>query len=68
MIPILRKPGFILNPDDKIVNAILKRCEMNNGHCPCNNVDSGTDFDICPCCHYREDDICCCTLYIKNES
>lgn len=69
MIPILRLPGFKLNPNDKVVNAILKRCEANNGHCPCNNVDTGTDFDICPCRRYREEGICCCTLYIKeNES
>ena len=66
MIPILRLPGFQLNPNDKVVNAILKRCEVNGGHCPCSNVDAGTDLDICPCRHYREDNICCCNLYIKQ--
>lgn len=30
MIPILRKVGWDLNPNDKVVNAILKRCEANN--------------------------------------
>ena len=29
MIPILRKVGWDLNPNDKVVNAILKRCEAN---------------------------------------
>lgn len=29
MIQIFRKPGWVLNPNDKIVNAILKRCELN---------------------------------------
>ena len=67
MIEILRKPGFILNPNDKVVNAILKRCENNGGHSPCHNVDAGTDHDICPCHHYREDDVCCCNLYIKQN-
>ena len=67
MIEILRKPGFILNPNDKVVNAILKRCENNGGHCPCHNVDAGTGHDICPCRHYREDDVCCCNLYIKQN-
>ena len=38
MIPILRKVGWDLNPNDKVVNAILKRCEANNGECPCHNV------------------------------
>lgn len=52
MIPILRLPGFQLNPNDKVVNAILKRCESNGGHCPCR--------------HYREDNVCCCNLYIKQ--
>lgn len=68
MIQILRKEGWILNPNDKVVNAILKRCELNGGHCPCHNTDAGTDFDICPCRRYREEDVCCCSLYIRNES
>lgn len=42
MIPILRKVGWDLNPNDKVVNAILKRCEANNGECPCHN-DSKTN-------------------------
>ena len=31
MIKILRKEGWKLNDSDKIVNAILKRCEANDG-------------------------------------
>ena len=30
MVHIYRKEGWVLNPNDKIVNAILKRCEINN--------------------------------------
>lgn len=64
MIPILRKPGWILNPSDKIVNAILKRCEANNGECPCHN----TSYDKhCPCSDYRENDKCHCHLYLKEH-
>ena len=37
MIQILRKEGWVLNPNDKVVNAILKRCEANNGECPCHS-------------------------------
>lgn len=66
MTTILRKPGFILNPNDKIVNAIFKRIEKLNGHCPCDNPDKGTDDDICPCRNYRENGHCCCTLYIEH--
>lgn len=62
MVTILRKEGWMLNPNDKIVNAILKRVEANNGECPCHN----TCIDKhCPCSGYREDDKCCCNLYVK---
>ncbi len=61
------KEGFILNPNEKVVNGILKGLERNCGHCPCHNKYSGTDDDICPCKAYRKEDNCCCTLYIKNK-
>lgn len=61
------KPGFILNPNEKIVNGILKGLKRCDGHCPCHNKYAGTDDDICPCKAYREEDYCCCTLYIKKE-
>lgn len=62
MIQILRKKGWVLNPNDKIVNSILKRCEINNGECPCCNdaIDKH-----CPCSDYKEKDICHCGLYVK---
>lgn len=63
----LIKEGFKLNPNNKVVEAISKRVVMNNGHCPCHNKYSGTDDDICPCKAYREEDCCCCTLYIKKD-
>ena len=31
MIEIYRKEGWMLNPNDKIVNTILKMCEKNGG-------------------------------------
>ena len=31
MIEILRKEGFTLNSNNKIVNSIFKRIELNNG-------------------------------------
>ena len=64
MIQILRKKGWMLNPNDKIVNTILKRCEANNGNCPCMN---NSREPKCPCSDYRENDICHCTLYVKME-
>lgn len=64
MIQLLRKEGWVLNPDDRVVNAILKRCEANNGECPCHNT--GVD-KRCPCSDYRENDICHCNLYLKKD-
>lgn len=55
--------GFILNPNDKVVNGIIKGLNRNNGDCPCSNTS--TDCH-CPCSNYRENNKCCCTLYIKK--
>lgn len=63
MIKIYRKEGFDLNPNDKIVNAIFKRVENNNGECPCHNNSIDKK---CPCSDYRDNDICHCGLYIKK--
>ena len=62
MIQILRKEGWILNPNDKIVNSILKMCEKNNGECPCHNE---SEDKHCPCSDYRLNDKCHCGLYLK---
>lgn len=62
------KPGWHLNPNEKLVAAITKRVEICEGHCPCQNKYAGTDDDICPCKAYREEDHCCCQLYLKDES
>lgn len=64
MIKILRKTGWVLNPNDEVVNSILKRCEANNGECPCHN--NSTD-KRCPCSDYKENDICHCGLYLKVQ-
>ena len=64
MIPILRKVGWELNPNDKVVNKILSMCEKNNGMCPCDNTGEDTK---CPCSDYREKDMCHCALYVKIE-
>lgn len=62
MVQILRKEGWILNPNDKVVNSILKRVEQNKGLCPCQN---DSEDKHCPCSNYRVLDHCCCGLYKK---
>ena len=68
MITIHRKEGWTLNPDDKIVNAILKRCEKNDGFCPCAHeplLYDGRSLK-CPCTDYTMKDKCVCGLYVKH--
>lgn len=62
MIQILRKEGWVLNPNDKVVNSILNRAEANDGECPCanNSVDKH-----CPCTDYRENNEGHCGLYLR---
>ena len=46
MIQIYRKEGWVLNPNDKVVNGIFKMVERNNGECPCHN---NSEDKHCPC-------------------
>jgi ferredoxin-thioredoxin reductase catalytic subunit len=64
MITILRKEGWVLNPNDKTVNSILKMVENNAGKCPCYNTSADTE---CPCSDYRLNDKCHCGLYLKID-
>lgn len=56
------KEGWKLNPNEKVVNGIIKGINRNEGECPCAN--DGRDKK-CPCSNYRELDYCCCNLYVK---
>ena len=62
----LIKEGWKLNPNKKVVNAIIKRIQKCNGECPCVNPGKTIEDRMCPCKSYREDDICHCQLYIKK--
>ena len=62
---ILVRPGFKLNPNEKIVKGIIKAIERNEGKCPCVHEEP-CDDPICPCSDYRLKDKCCCQLYIKE--
>ena len=56
------KEGFQLNPNKKVVNAIIKGINRCGGDCPCNNT---SDEVKCPCSNFRLKDMCCCGLYVK---
>lgn len=57
----------MLNPSDKVINAILRRVEICDGECPCANPGETRVDRMCPCKEYRERDICHCGLYVKQE-
>lgn len=56
--------GWILNPNNKIVEGIIKGINRCDGKCPCNNMSYDKN---CPCSNYREKGECCCKLYIREE-
>lgn len=58
------REGWMLNPNEKIVNGIIKGINRCNGVCPCNN---DSEEKHCPCSNYRTKDKCCCKLYVKQD-
>ncbi len=58
------KEGWQLNPNEKVVNAIIKGINRCEGECPCNN---DAEEKMCPCSNYRINDKCCCNLYVKIQ-
>ena len=66
-LKIFRKEGWKLNENDKIVNAVINRIFKCNGECPCDNPGETHEDRLCPCKEYRENNICHCQLYVKNE-
>lgn len=62
----LIKPGWQLNPNEKVVKVITKRIAVCNGECPCDNPGETIEDRLCPCKEYRENDVCHCQLYVKT--
>lgn len=58
------REGWHVNPNEKIVNGIMKGINKNDGNCPC---DNDSEDKHCPCSNYRLHDKCCCRLYLKDE-
>lgn len=56
-----------LNPNQKLVENIMKAIERNDGYCPCNQEGADKADTLCPCKAMREGIKCCCNLYIKND-
>ena len=58
------REGWMLNPNEKIVNGIIKGINRCNGDCPCSN---DSEENHCPCSNYRTKDKSCCKLYVKQD-
>lgn len=65
---ILVKKGWKLNPNKKVLNAIIKRINKCDGECPCDNPGETLEDRICPCKEYRENNICHCNLYVHENN
>jgi ferredoxin-thioredoxin reductase catalytic subunit len=65
---ILVKKGWKLNPNEKVVKAIIKRINKCDGECPCDNPGETLEDRICPCKEYRENNICHCNLYVYENN
>ena len=55
---------MILNPKTNVVEAIRKRLVITEGYCPC--LAERTEDTICPCKAFREEQHCCCSLYVEE--
>ena len=73
-----RENGFKLNPNKKIVEAIVKGLlenekKNNERYCPCRRLTGDLEKDkdsICPCVWHKkeieEKGHCFCNLFVKN--
>jgi len=66
LIKIVRKKGFILNPNDEEVTDIINSVIINEGHCP-TYLPNRDGHDQCPCSEYLQHNICHCKLYVKEN-
>lgn len=66
IIQIFRRKGWIINPDDNVVNDIINKLIENDGHCP-TTIHKRIGHDQCPCSEYIQCNKCYCKLYIKEN-
>lgn len=57
-------PNMKLNDDEEHVQKILKGLEVKDGYCPC--VLPKNEDTKCPCKKMREENKCCCKLYVAK--
>ena len=66
VLTTLEIKGYILNPNTRVVEGVVKRIEsVTQGNCPCVPSNTWSNDTLCPCLYYREGNGCHCGLYIK---
>lgn len=58
---------MVLNPNRNLVAAIMNRMELMDGFCPCKPEEIGNEEYRCRCKKFREEQICCCNLFVEEE-
>ena len=58
---------MIKNPNLKRVAAIERALDRCDGYCPCVPNAIGNEDYKCPCKIFREEQKCCCQLYVMEE-
>lgn len=70
MPKVLEIPGWHLNTNERVVSAIMRRCDKIGGECPCSHEewDENTTAEDkqCPCKTYRDGKGCHCGLYMED--
>lgn len=62
-IGLKANPNMQLNNNKEHVERILKAIEDKDGYCPC--VLPKNENTKCPCKKMREENKCCCKLYVE---
>lgn len=63
----LVKEGWEINPNERVVKSLTMMIDNNEGECCCYNKGLTKEDRMCPCKAYREEDLCCCKLYVKKK-
>jgi ferredoxin-thioredoxin reductase catalytic subunit len=62
----MAKAKVVLNPDKAVVADVRAGVKARGGYCPC-LVEKSEDTK-CPCKKFREEQECCCGLYVKEQT
>lgn len=65
-VKVVRKKGFVINPDDNQLSIIVNNLIVNQGHC-FTHIKNRNGHDQCPCSEYLQNNKCHCKLYVTKK-